>query len=237
MKQNANKDTALLVFSLSASQEAERKPLFGRNNKRVSSDFFQLLIQDTAQLAEASGVDVFWIDEQQQRGADFASRFTHAFEDLYAKGYDNVLSIGNDCPELTLDRLKTAIDQLKQKKTVLGPAEDGGVYLIGLPKEHFDAKTFEALPWQQNNLYAEIVKSSFQLQLPFYYLDSLADIDSRQDVMAFAERKPVSALSVFIKNNLWSSKTVISTTVSNDYTLLSNTSLPSRAPPLVLMAA
>ncbi len=237
MKQNANKDTALLLFSLSASREAERKPLFGHNNKQVSNNFFSLLIKETAQLAEASGADVFWIDEKQQRGTDFASRFTNAFKDLYAKGYNNVLSIGNDCPELTLGRLNMAIDQLRRNKMVVGPAADGGVYLIGFPKEQFESKTFEALSWQQNTLFEEIVQNSIDLQLPFYALDALADIDSPKDMLAFAEKVPVSVLAVFIKNNLQRSKRAISTNVFTDYHLFYNTSLPARAPPFFLMAA
>ena len=237
MKQSSNKDTALLVFSLSGAQEAVRKPLFGRKNKQAGSDFFNLLIKETAKIAEASGIDVFWINEQQQRGSDFASRFTHAFEDLYAKGYDNVLSIGNDCPELTIDRLKTAIDQLQQKKIVLGPAEDGGVYLIGLPKAQFDAETFSKLPWQQTDLYEQMVLEAKLQRESFYLLDALADIDCQKDALAFAERDPASALSLFIIAHLPQGKTAITTLEFAVYSKIFDAALPLRAPPFFPIAA
>lgn len=237
MQNISTKDTALLVFSLSAGREAERKPLFGTKKKKVSSDFFKLLIKDTALLAEASGVDVFWIDENKQRGDDFASRFTHAFEDLYAKGYANVLSIGNDCPELTIDRLKTAIAQLKQNKTVLGPAEDGGAYLLGFPKEHFDGFPFKELPWQQDDLYEEILLHTKLNGTAYHCLDPLADIDSQKDVLAFAERNPASVAAQYIRQQLLQQYSSFTTYISVNYTETYTPSLPARAPPRLQMTA
>ncbi|MFW2375112.1 MAG: DUF2064 domain-containing protein, partial [Cellulophaga baltica] len=62
MTPNNNK-TVLFVFSLSATIEAERKPLFGAHKNNTSKEFFMLLYKKTRQVAQNSGVDVVWIDE------------------------------------------------------------------------------------------------------------------------------------------------------------------------------
>lgn len=206
-----SKETALMVFSLSARKEAQRKTLFGSGKKAVTHNFFDKLINQTAEIAFSCGVDVVWIDEKKQRGHNFGERYTHAFEDLFNQGYKNIISIGNDCPELTLAILKKAINELKKEKLVLGPATDGGFYLLGLNQSLFDAEEFRSLPWLQETLYAELVFSASSKGLAYYCLKTLSDIDSTKELKEFAFRNPNTLLSVFIlqyfleKSNIYKS--------------------------------
>ncbi|HET8734960.1 MAG TPA: DUF2064 domain-containing protein, partial [Pricia sp.] len=73
-----NTDTAVLIFSLSAGREAERKTLFGNGKKRSDGAFFDILIGRTQEIAAASGADAFLIDEVQQRGQTFGERYANA---------------------------------------------------------------------------------------------------------------------------------------------------------------
>lgn len=83
-------NTALLVFSLSADNEITRESIFNKHQKKENAAFFDILIQQTKDLAYQSGIDVFWVDEHQQIGIDFSSRFVNAFQRLFDKGYENV---------------------------------------------------------------------------------------------------------------------------------------------------
>jgi len=191
-------NTALLVFSLSAREEAERKSLFGNSNKSLAGEFFQQLISETERISASSGVDVIWFDEKKQHGNSFGSRFSGAFQQVFAAGYDNVISIGNDCPYLTSEILEKAIQKIQQKDMVLGPAQDGGAYLIGLNKSVFDPEAFEALSWQKESLFSELLAYSFQNRQSLECLAQLNDVNKIQDVLKLIQLKPETFLRYII---------------------------------------
>lgn len=201
--ENRIKDTALLVFSLSAKKEADRKALFGSGKRATTHDFFKALIKQTADVALNSGVDVVWVDEKKQRGDSFGERYANAFQELFDRGYENVVSIGNDCPELTADILKTAVRQLQQQKIVLGPSTDGGAYLIGIQRRFFNAEAFCTLPWLQETLSDELISLAFQHNERVFLLQQLSDIDTQKDVLTFALDHPHLTLSKFILEHLY----------------------------------
>lgn len=223
--------TALMVFSLSAAREAERKQVFGRNRERATTDFFQLLIDDTQLLARQSGLDVIWMGENQQRGRDFASRFSNAFQDLFDRGYEQVISIGNDCPHLKKGHLQRSVKQLENNDWVLGPAEDGGVYLLGITKKAFDREGFQRLPWQQKELYAAIEKLFSASQIESFSFAPLDDLDDFTDVLRFYRNNPTGVLGNFIASILHGVSGKFPPQRPSEFlqTLLRN--LPSRAPP------
>ncbi|MBZ9730873.1 DUF2064 domain-containing protein [Salegentibacter sp. JZCK2] len=198
MRSNINK-TALIVFSLSAEKEIHRKNIFGKRHHKENSAFFRQLILQTKHLADKSGVEVFWVDETKQQGSNFASRFANAFQELFDLGYQNVLSIGNDCPELTIEILQDAITQLQSKKLVVGPAWDGGIYLLGLNRAIFDQEQFLNLPWQSSSLYSNIIEQAALGSVLFHKLETLNDLDSGQDVCVFAKEYKFTYLGKFIR--------------------------------------
>lgn len=69
-------------------------------------------------------------------------------QQAFVSGYEQLLVIGNDCPQLDAAMLRRALAQLAQTGAVLGPATDGGVYLLGVDRRHFDATAWAILPWQ-----------------------------------------------------------------------------------------
>ena len=68
---------------------------------------------------------------------DLGKRMQRAFEDVFESGAASAVIIGTDIPDLTVNILKKAFSGLKQKEMVLGPAKDGGYYLIGFKKTAF----------------------------------------------------------------------------------------------------
>lgn len=117
-----------------------------------------------------------------QAGDDLGQRMSAAFEELFAAGYLRVILIGSDLPTLPSDRLREAEHALCQgADVVLGPADDGGYYLIGLTR-HSDA-IFSSIPWGAPDV---LVKTKAQAEnaglrvsttLPWYDVDSPEDLE------------------------------------------------------------
>ena len=128
MKHN---NTAILIFANSALEDASRKAI------RSSENLFATLTEQTLKIAKASNLPYFHFTENQQIGNSFGERFTNAIKTVYAQGFDNVITIGNDTPNLTTALLNRAANRLQTEKFILGPSTDGGFYLMGLHKSHF----------------------------------------------------------------------------------------------------
>lgn len=89
-----------------------------------------------------------------QAGADFGSRLSLAVTELGRLGYDDVVVVGNDCPELTVLDVDRAFAALSDHALVLGPDHRGGCYLIGLHPAQ--AAVLSEVPWCQNRDFAAL---------------------------------------------------------------------------------
>ncbi|TVZ08233.1 uncharacterized protein DUF2064 [Cellulophaga sp. RHA_52] len=230
MRLQRNK-TVLLVFSLSAKIEAERKPLFGAKKQKVSTQFFDILIKNTLEVANKSNVDVVWLDETQQKGNTFAERYANAYKSLYAQGYTNVISIGNDTPNLTANHIQQAVDAMATKKVVFGPSKDGGIYLFGVHKSIFNEDAFKNLPWLTSKLSKKIHTLAIAKNVPFTVLETLKDLDTTASVICYAYENPNSVLGSFIlfHTNIKSKSTL--KTSNNLVALFYTSSVSRRGPP------
>lgn len=202
-----NTDTAVLIFSLSAQRESERKPLFTTGKQQSTNEFFEILIGRTQKIAAASGVDAFLVNERQQLGRTFAERYANAFQRLFDQGYTKVVSIGNDTPDLTAETLRKAIDEIQCKDLVVGPSTDGGVYLLGLGSTLFHTDRFLALPWLQDSLCDALIQSDYWQKGGCFALDELSDIDDVASLLKFANSTSNAYLRAFILTHLFLSKT------------------------------
>ncbi len=121
----------------------------------------------------------------RQRGRGFGERIENALGDLCARGYERVVVVGRDCPELTALEIATAFARLATGcSLVLGPDQRGGCYLIGI--RAIDASLLHSIRWRQNTDCAEISirfggESTHLLPAKF-------DLDSTADLAVFAER-------------------------------------------------
>ncbi len=175
---NLTKNTAVLVFARSAKADMQHK-------KFVTGErLFDALTQETLRKVRRSKLPYFHSTEAEQEGNTFGDRFVNAIQAVYDQGYTNVITIGNDSPQLKTKHLLEAYEQLQQGNTVLGPTYDGGFYLMGLHKSKFDPQVFLRLPWQRFGLLHSISKvlegsSSGIFSLPtFTELDSLRDLET-----------------------------------------------------------
>jgi rSAM/selenodomain-associated transferase 2/rSAM/selenodomain-associated transferase 1 len=117
-----------------------------------------------------------------QRGSSLGERMAHAFEDAFRLGYEAVLLVGSDLPDLPPAPLESALGRLSGGTdcVVLGPASDGGYYLIGLSRPH--TALFERIPWSTSAVLAQTRAAAARLGLPVYEVDEWRDVDSLRDL-------------------------------------------------------
>lgn len=119
----------------------------------------------------------------RQRGKDLGERLRHAFGKAFQHGARAAVAIGSDAPQLSCATLRRAFRLLKKKNVVLGPAEDGGYYLIGL--DHLYPKIFRGISWSTEQV---LQQTLFQLKagnLSYGLLPTLWDIDTLADWQRF----------------------------------------------------
>lgn len=119
---------------------------------------------------------------EAQGDGDLGRRLCRAFEASFATGYRRVVAIGTDCPGLTGASIEEAFDRLKESDLVLGPAEDGGYYLIGLSR-HLPG-IFDAVPWGTDRVLAQTRRIAEDLRVGISMLGPLRDIDRPEDLDA-----------------------------------------------------
>ncbi|MCX5883902.1 MAG: TIGR04282 family arsenosugar biosynthesis glycosyltransferase, partial [Deltaproteobacteria bacterium] len=98
-----------------------------------------------------------------QIGQDLGERMDNAFKAGFDRGCDRIVVVGSDCPELTADILKEAFHALDHHSVVLGPASDGGYYLVGL--KQLISNIFHNIPWGTENVLEETRKALSSLEV------------------------------------------------------------------------
>jgi hypothetical protein len=177
--QPARRDTAILLFSRSAEEESVAKPLTTRSGTAQQAVATHL-IKHARSVARHSGFPVFCIGAHQHDGRSFGERYADAFEQLFARGFDRVISIGNDCPSLTSADLVAAAAQLDQHACVFGPASDGGAYLVGMRREAYKRTFFVAIAWQTPCVFTSLTAFAAG---DFGKLPEKADVDTPADLL------------------------------------------------------
>src|SRR5262245_7158506 len=100
-----------------------------------------------------------------QHGDDLGARIAFTFDQLFRRGYTQVIVIDSDTPTLPTAYLERALRLIaaQQNDVVLGPTEDGGYYLIGLRQAH--PELFERMPWSTSHVFPETRRRSEQSRL------------------------------------------------------------------------
>ncbi|MEM8612763.1 MAG: TIGR04282 family arsenosugar biosynthesis glycosyltransferase [Cyanobacteria bacterium P01_H01_bin.105] len=125
-----------------------------------------------------------WLGRQftylPQFSGGLGNRLNQAFMENFRSGMGAVVAIGSDCPELSKRHLEQAFRQLQTHDVVLGPAADGGYYLIGLSRPQ--ATLFEDIPWGTGGVFERTVAIATNLNLSIATLEQLRDIDRPEDL-------------------------------------------------------
>ncbi|MBD2183877.1 TIGR04282 family arsenosugar biosynthesis glycosyltransferase [Planktothrix sp. FACHB-1355] len=131
---------------------------------------------------------------RQQAEGNIGFRMASAFQTAFSNNIDNVIIIGSDCPALNYEILAQAFQALQQHDLVLGPATDGGYYLIGL--RHFIPQLFTDISWSTSEVFRQTVEIAGKLNLAAAYLTELSDVDRPEDLSILDFRFLISYLSI-----------------------------------------
>ena len=114
-----------------------------------------------------------------QHGSDLGERMSNAFQEAFTNNH-KVVIIGSDCPQISTAIIQTAFDALGNNKIVLGPAFDGGYYLLGMSS--FFPELFQDMEWSTDRVcQATIQKAKEIYQITPSMLDRLSDVDYIED--------------------------------------------------------
>lgn len=119
-------------------------------------------------------------DYVNQGEGDLGIRLSAAFQRGFEQGMGKVMIIGIDCPDLTETILRKGVEALSQHDLVLGPAIDGGYYLIGT--QRWIPQLFKDISWGTGEVLNETKAIATQLNLKTALLPQLADIDRPEDL-------------------------------------------------------
>lgn len=173
--------TAILIFTRTAAEEAVQKSFVGPGSLHTNTLIAASLIRHTVETVKASGIPFFTVFSDRQHGIGFGQRLANAMADVFELGFEQVIAIGNDSPDLTPELLVQAQQQLADKGVVYGPAQDGGVYLIGVTHQAFSLEHIIALPWKTANLIEALEEYAFRFDQTTAVLYPLNDIDKQED--------------------------------------------------------
>ncbi|MBD1395562.1 TIGR04282 family arsenosugar biosynthesis glycosyltransferase [Pontibacter sp. JH31] len=181
-----------------------RNPELGKVKTRLAAsvgpetalDIYLHLLRHTRDITQELPVDkvVYYSEKVEQQDlwpdarylkkvqppGDLGEKMKLAFETAFAEGYTSVVIIGSDCHQLTSDIVNQAFDELKTHEVVIGPALDGGYYLLGM--RHLHPELFHNKRWSTEHVFPDTLYDIERLHLSHTLLPYLSDIDKLEDL-------------------------------------------------------
>lgn len=133
-----------------------------------------------------------WLGEHHcycaQTGVNLGERLSHAFQKAFAQGYQRVLALGSDSPDLRPAILKEGFQALEQQDCVLGPTDDGGYYAIGFTRQGFLPEVFQDIAWSTDTVLQTTLEILNRHARKVHQLPLGFDIDVLEDLWHFYNR-------------------------------------------------
>lgn len=123
-----------------------------------------------------------------QQGKDLGKRMENAFHQVFSEGFSSAIIIGSDIPDLPDNILNEALGSLKTSDAVIGPAVDGGYYLIGFRKHTFLPEVFRGRTWSTNTVLPETMELFKRSAYRVHLLPEWRDVDTIEDLRALLLR-------------------------------------------------
>ncbi len=185
---------ALIIFT--------RNPELGKVKTRLAKsvgdesalEIYKFLLKHTVAITKNLNVDKYvfysenihrddiWDPEifrkKLQTGTDLGEKMQNAFSELFEMGYEKVLIVGSDIFELGQSDIENAFEVLQTTETVIGPATDGGYYLLGMKERN--AALFQNKNWGTSTVLVETLADLRQKK--YVLLEERNDVDYYQDI-------------------------------------------------------
>jgi len=202
-----NKDKEVLIVFV-------KNPLLGKVKTRLAQKIgvknalriYQKLLNHTLQIillltqdviiyySDEVIMDDMWVGRQflkeKQTGIDLGDKMSNAFKYCFSKGYKKICIIGSDNLEIIKEIIEQAFNELNDTDVVIGPASDGGYYLVGM-KAHY-SKIFKNKPWSTSRVLEETINELKDQALSYSLLKTLNDLDTYKDLKKAIDRGLIS---------------------------------------------
>jgi rSAM/selenodomain-associated transferase 1 len=124
-----------------------------------------------------------------QTGDDLGERMEQAFVRVFSEGFREAVLIGSDIPGLSSGIVREAFASLSGHDAVIGPANDGGYYLIGFTRRAFCPEIFHSMPWSTPAVFGETLGRLASASRRVHVLPECIDVDTREDLITLLQRK------------------------------------------------
>jgi rSAM/selenodomain-associated transferase 1 len=191
--------TEVVIFGREPRRGEVKSRLAANIGDRRAAELYRALLDHTVAVVAASGLQfrlslaaapveppdgLRW--EVQPPGG-MGDRLAAAFERAFGRGESRVLVVGSDCPELEPEHLRRAAAALERAALVLGPATDGGYWLIG-QRAPGVAGLLDGIPWSTRRTFEATTARARAAGVDPLVLDELVDLDRREDLVAVRAR-------------------------------------------------
>lgn len=140
---------------------------------------------------ESNGQFAQWLGPSyqffHQQGMNLGKRLQNGFATMFMNEYQQVIALASDSPDLPIEILQTAVSSLQTNKVVIGPATDGGYYLIGFSNDFFIPDAFEEISWSTDTVFQETLSRIESVTHQVHVLPQWADIDTKSELKEFYE--------------------------------------------------
>ncbi len=120
-----------------------------------------------------------FFEKNTQHGDGLGDRMKNAFAFIFSKNIKKVLIVGSDCAELNEKIINDAFYALDKHDFVLGPADDGGYYLLGMTS--FEPTVFDNITWSSSEVLSKTIENIEHLDKNYFLLPVLSDTDTEED--------------------------------------------------------
>ncbi len=121
--------------------------------------------------------------KQVQTGEGLGERMSNAFAWGFGQSYQSIIIIGSDCIEITQAIIEEAFVALQTQDFVIGPAKDGGYYLLGMKAPY--PEVFENKTWSTNSVFQSTLQDLQARSSQIHCLPELSDVDTVDDLASF----------------------------------------------------
>lgn len=193
-------ERCLVMFAKYPEKGKVKSRLIFDGNQRLVADLYRCFIEDLLERLSAGNYR-FWLaydpPEKEndfielfgngfsyapQRGADLGIRMHNIFSSCFFKGFQSVVIIGSDSPDLPKRIIEEAFDSLDRHDAVIGPTRDGGYYLIGFSRDSISERFFKDMTWSTDSVFQETMQRFHKDGVLVHVLLQWRDIDRPEDI-------------------------------------------------------